>query len=130
MDLRDLTPSHFILDSLDTLEEEDPNETHHSRKASTVTAVPGSRHPSNAVELDSPVKTHVEQQEIPSPHPEDSMSQFELSPEMQDEIEAQRALHEERSRVNAILKSRPVRMEKGFWRMVWSFIVVEKEANG
>jgi amino acid transporter len=49
---------------------------------------------------------------------------------MQDEIEAQRALREERSRVNGILEKRPVRMGKGFWAMLWSFIVVVHDEKG
>lgn len=49
----------------------------------------------------------------------------ELSPEMQDEIEAQRARREERQRIRDILEKRPKRMERGFWREIWSFVVAD-----
>lgn len=51
--------------------------------------------------------------------------EVELTPEMQDEIEAQGARREERDRVQAILEMRPIRMERGFWRELWSFVIAD-----
>ena len=45
-----------------------------------------------------------------------------MSPDMQDEIEARRARDAERQRIKDILVNRPKRMERGFWREVWSLV--------
>lgn len=60
--------------------------------------------------------------------PEDSIAHRDLglSPEMLDEIEAQRAQREERQRIQDILEQRPRRWEEGFWREMWSFVVVRE----
>jgi amino acid transporter len=52
-----------------------------------------------------------------------------LSPEIQDEIEAERAIKEERGRIEEILQKRPSRLERGFWRELWSFVVTDKDVQ-
>lgn len=51
---------------------------------------------------------------------------YEISPELLDEIEMQRAGEEERARIRTILEMRPVRWENGFWREMWSFVVTRE----
>jgi amino acid transporter len=56
---------------------------------------------------------------------DNNLEDMGLSPEMQDEIEAQTARQEESDRVRAILEMRPKRMERGFWRELWSFVIAD-----
>lgn len=46
-----------------------------------------------------------------------------LSQDMQDEIEAQRSIMEQRQRVTDTLEKRPTRMESSLWRELCSFLI-------
>jgi amino acid transporter len=129
VDLRDLTSSHYVLGDLKTIEKEDPEIR--NRKQSD--AAPSHIDPS-AVELESVRDSRF----VPTSPPEDreitraqssTRRSVVLSPEIQDEIEAERAIKEERERIKEILQKRPARLERGFWRELWSFVVTDKDVQ-
>jgi amino acid transporter len=50
-----------------------------------------------------------------------------MSPDMQEEIEAEAARSNERARIRQILERRPERLRRGVWREIWSFVRTDKE---
>lgn len=124
VDIRNLTPSHYVLGDLEDLEEENPNNA--PRKSSDASNQIPDPEP-GTIELESPRQSRLgfgESSKGKAPV-NDNVEESDLSPEMQDEIEAQRARREERERVRAILETRPMRMERGFWRELWSFVIAD-----
>lgn len=53
--------------------------------------------------------------------------ELKLDAEILDEIEAQRAQLEERQKIQDILERKPRRWQNGFWREMWSFVIVQRE---
>jgi amino acid transporter len=88
----------------------------------------------NAVELESSGDNRFGRTSLPTDR-EKTLAQSSihlslmLSPEIQDEIEAKRAITEERGRIEEILQKRPSRLERGFWRELWSFVVTDKDVQ-
>ena len=129
VDLRDLTPSHYVLDDLDSLEQENPNTN--PRKPSNANE---SHSVTSPVELESPWEGPFvlgeSSREWGKARADDvTQRELDLSPEMLDEVEAQRARREERQRIHDVLERRSRRWERGFWREMWSFVVVEERTN-
>lgn len=55
----------------------------------------------------------------------DAGMEMEISAELMEELEAQRAREEERARINAVLEKRPRRMQRGLARELWSCLVAD-----
>jgi amino acid transporter len=123
VDLRDLTSSYYVLDDLQLVEQNHPNALNNKRSNTTSPSTAAT-----AVELESPWET----QNFGSGNmarawgSEQVKNDYEISPEMLDEIETQRAGAEERARIRTILEVRPVRWKNGFWREMWSFVVTRE----
>lgn len=114
VDIRNLTVADYVLedlstieldDTLDTLSDESPRESHElatqsNRIDDSISAAAGQP-------LDGESQTSDE----------------EMGIERQAEIEARDAKRRELQRITQILGRRPKRLELGFWRELWSFVV-------
>jgi len=123
VDLRDLTSSYYVLDDLQSVEQNRPNAL--NNKPSNITS-PSTA--ATAVELESTHNLGFGNM-ARAWGSEQVKHDYEISPEMLDEIETQRAGAEERARIRTILEVRPVRWENGFWREMWSFIVTRERSS-
>lgn len=70
----------------------------------------------------------LEAQRWSTASPKDVGAEFEMSPDLQEEYEMQRAHEEERRRIEEVLIRRPERMERALWRELWSCVVADKQA--
>ncbi|PSN74606.1 hypothetical protein BS50DRAFT_19661 [Corynespora cassiicola Philippines] len=118
VDLRDLTPGNYILGDLSTIEREGPE----SMPANPWKSLENP----NAMELEAQ-RDSIDPDRRSSFPLSTNYPGFEMSPETYDEREAQRARREERERIRSILENRPKRLERGFWRELWSFVVVDRD---
>ncbi|KAF2875146.1 amino acid permease-domain-containing protein [Massariosphaeria phaeospora] len=126
VDVRDLRPSDYVLDDLAAMEGENPRL--YSRKSSDSSA---SQHGPPPIELDvlgrDRRQSSIMREDIGRPRQSSHAAETEeLDPEIVLALEAEDARREQREHVLDVLRRRPPRMERGFWREVWSFVVVEK----
>jgi amino acid transporter len=122
VDIRDLTPSHYVLEDIDPSDQKNPEDA--ERNASTATDH-DHRNDSHAFELESPTENRFSVGTAArGKAPVDVYGQYDehMSPDMQDEIEAKRARDAERQRIKDILLNRPKMLERGFWREAWSLV--------
>ncbi|KAF2728706.1 hypothetical protein EJ04DRAFT_538260 [Polyplosphaeria fusca] len=118
VDIRDLTPENYVLEDLEFLEKSKPSTP---RKFSDATDA--SERP-DAIELGSPEEERaMSMLKGKRTARQNVNTSLDLSPGMMDNLEAQRAMEEDRKRVCEILERRPKKTERGFWRELWSFVV-------
>ncbi len=125
VDLRNLTVEDYVLEDLSKIELEGPD----SRLSMNTMSSP---YPVHSHELDVPPHSDIVSPtgtyDSPFFAKEDARySSYEMSPEAQEEAEAQDARRKERERIAQILRRRPKRLERGVWRELWSFVVADKE---
>ena len=118
VDIRDLTPGHYVLDDLELIENHQTNDS---------AGAPGDGNMRtdtipNVSELESPCETRFSLGQLPNDRPQ---VPEDVSIEMQEEMEAQKARREERLRIQEILKKRPKWLARGFWRELWGFVVAD-----
>ncbi|CAO2651531.1 Nn.00g041010.m01.CDS01 [Neocucurbitaria sp. VM-36] len=117
VDLRNVTVEDYVLEDLSTIELEGPS-----------SIPPAPRYPLGSHELDAQTDLVSPTGTFESPFKEEPMwSSVEMSPDMQEELEAQDARRRERDRIAQILSRRPERLERGVWREIWSFVVTDKD---
>lgn len=122
VDLRDLSTSHYVLADLHSSEQPFPA-TLNSMPSNSI--MPHS--PMSPVELESPWPETSDSGRTTWKAREDSITQrkYEMDPEIAEAMEAQRSQMNERQRIQDILECRPRRWENGFWREMWSFVIVK-----
>lgn len=117
VDLRNLTVAHYVLEDLSTIELDDAEED--------PPAIAPAQPPIEAHEL-AAQNANVDGQNEPAPRhsaDEEHNSDEEMDLEMQAEIAAEDAKRRERERITQILERRTTRLEHGFWKELWSFVV-------
>lgn len=127
VDIRNLTVEDYVLQDLSCIELEGTE---------TVPPIPRPRFDSYEMDADngsvvaSPTAAAVHTM-FQDPFKEEGLWNVNVSAnpdtDMQEEIEAEMARNNERARIEKILEHRPVRMGRGFWREVWSFVKTDKE---
>ncbi|KAF2112752.1 amino acid permease-domain-containing protein [Lophiotrema nucula] len=120
IDINDLTPSQYVLEDLEFLESSVPGPPPTPRKHSDASDI-------GAIELNSPdderrMSTIKGKNPIRHGH-STSVEIGEMTADMRDQLEAQRAMEAEKKRVEDILMRRPKRMQNGIWKEIWSFVV-------
>ncbi|KAH8623841.1 aat family amino acid transporter [Alternaria alternata] len=116
VDIRNLTVEDYVLQDLSNIELEGPT---------CVPPVPRPRFASYEMDgqNDGIAGPSVM---FEDPFKEDQ-SYADMSPDMQEEIEAEAARSNERARIRQILERRPERLRRGVWREIWSFVRTDKE---
>ncbi|EMD63420.1 hypothetical protein GGP41_005918 [Bipolaris sorokiniana] len=122
VDIRNLTVEDYVLQDLSYIELEGPESVPH---------IPRPRFDSYEMDgqndgIASPVNAMFQ-----DPFKEEGTWNVNVSAnpdsDMQEEMEAEAARRNERARIRRILEQRPMRMGRGFWREVWSFVKTDKE---
>ena len=119
--MRDLTPGHYVLPNLDELEQSDEAILGITRLTSDATYTDDIAH---IAQLPTP-DNDARNEQGSARH--NSVMSEEASPEMRNQMRKQAAVLAERRRIEEILEKRPVRMEEGLWKEVWSFVVVNEK---
>lgn len=118
VDLRNLTAANYVLEDLSTIELEGP-----------ASVRPASRYPMGTHELDNYAANGVRTMgSAEQAYKEEQMRvSVDVNLDTIEEVEAAEARAREREHIAQILMRRPRRLERGFWREVWSFVVTDKE---
>ncbi|KAF1995487.1 hypothetical protein P154DRAFT_580794 [Amniculicola lignicola CBS 123094] len=123
VDIRRLTSDQYVIGDLSIIERNAPPK--HDRKPSDSG---DSYQDPDAFELESPRDSRLPDLKGKKAVVEtNSESRGELTDEMREEMKAEMARKEERRGVVEILRRRPKRMDRGFWRELWSFVIVDKD---
>ncbi|CAN9289579.1 unnamed protein product [Alternaria alternata] len=116
VDIRNLTVEDYVLQDLSNIELEGP---------ACVPPVPRPRF--GSYEMDGQ-NDGIAGPSVMFEDPfKEDQSYADMSPDMQEEIEAEAARSNERARIRQILERRPERLRHGVWREVWSFVRTDKE---
>ncbi|KAF2269983.1 hypothetical protein CC78DRAFT_564091 [Lojkania enalia] len=121
VDIRNLTPEDYVLENRELLIEDSRSDGGKVFDASDIR--PG------AIQLASPDEERVVTA-LRGEYPQRQNQNADIeNDEDWEEYEERKADQASRRRVCEILEGRPERMKGGFWRVVWSFVVVEKKAK-
>ncbi|CAN9234018.1 hypothetical protein AA0121_g4230 [Alternaria tenuissima] len=116
VDIRNLTVEDYVLQDLSNIELEGPR---------CVPPVPRPRF--GSYEMDGQ-NDGIAGPSVMFEDPfKEDQSYADMSPDMQEEIEAEAARSNERARIRQILERRPERLRRGVWREIWSFVRTDKE---
>ncbi|CAN9423801.1 unnamed protein product [Alternaria alternata] len=116
VDIRNLTVEDYVLQDLSNIELEGPT---------CVPPVPRPRF--GSYEMDGQNDGIAGPSVVFEDPFKEDQSYADMSPDMQEEIEAEAARSNERARIRQILERRPERLRRGVWREIWSFVRTDKE---